>query len=120
MLTNITTTISMPSCYCYVPFSKNHILEKHINIRAALIHVLGDFLQSVGVLVSSGLIKIFGDSCKVRQKSFKRKKKSHQNDEEPNATDANSRLLVVFLGDQEDLKKSLKLMTLSNAIYIYF
>lgn len=39
--------------------------EKHINIRAALIHVLGDFLQSVGVLVSSVLIKIFGDSCKI-------------------------------------------------------
>jgi len=39
--------------------------EKHINIRAALIHVLGDFLQSVGVLISSVLIKIFGDSCKI-------------------------------------------------------
>lgn len=30
---------------------------QHINIRAALIHVLGDFLQSVGVLVSSIIIK---------------------------------------------------------------
>eukprot|EP00088_Acartia_fossae_P009871 TRINITY_DN14853_c0_g1_i2.p1 TRINITY_DN14853_c0_g1~~TRINITY_DN14853_c0_g1_i2.p1 ORF type:complete len:370 (-),score=87.80 TRINITY_DN14853_c0_g1_i2:1285-2337(-) len=39
--------------------------EKHINIRAALIHVLGDLLQSCGVLFSSVLIKIFGDSCKV-------------------------------------------------------
>lgn len=39
--------------------------EKHINIRAALIHVLGDLLQSIGVLFSSILIKIFGDSCKI-------------------------------------------------------
>merc|ERR1739848_722815 len=30
----------------------------HINVRAALIHVLGDFLQSVGVLISSILIKV--------------------------------------------------------------
>ena len=41
-------------------------LEKHINIRAALIHVLGDLLQSIGVLFSSVLIKIFGESCKVK------------------------------------------------------
>ena len=30
----------------------------HINVRAALIHVLGDFLQSIGVLISSILIKV--------------------------------------------------------------
>ena len=30
----------------------------HINVSAALIHVLGDFLQSVGVLISSILIKV--------------------------------------------------------------
>jgi len=43
----------------------SHTSEKHINIRAASIHVLGDLLQSIGVLFSSVLIKIFGDSCKV-------------------------------------------------------
>ena len=31
--------------------------EEHINIRAAFIHVLGDLLQSVGVLISSIIIK---------------------------------------------------------------
>jgi len=36
-----------------------------INIRAAMIHVLGDLLQSIGVLLSSLLIKFFGDSCKI-------------------------------------------------------
>jgi len=38
--------------------------SKHINIRAALIHVFGDLLQSVGVLISSVIIKIF-PGCKV-------------------------------------------------------
>lgn len=45
--------------------SHSHGGEKHLNVRAALIHVLGDLLQSVGVLFSSVLIKIFGDSCKI-------------------------------------------------------
>ena len=35
--------------------------HQHINVRAALIHVLGDFLQSVGVLISSILIKVNPD-----------------------------------------------------------
>jgi len=39
--------------------------SRQINIRAALIHVLGDLLQSIGVLISSLLIKFFGDSCKI-------------------------------------------------------
>jgi len=39
--------------------------SSQINIRAALIHVLGDLLQSIGVLLSSLLIKFFGDSCKI-------------------------------------------------------
>jgi zinc transporter 2 len=30
---------------------------EHINVRAALIHVLGDLLQSIGVLISSIIIK---------------------------------------------------------------
>lgn len=38
---------------------------RHINIRAALIHVLGDLLQSIGVLISSLLIKIFGEEYKI-------------------------------------------------------
>lgn len=38
--------------------------SKHINIRAALIHVFGDLLQSVGVLISSIIIKIFPE-CKI-------------------------------------------------------
>jgi len=37
--------------------------EEHINIRAALIHVLGDLIQSIGVLISSVIIKIWPD-CK--------------------------------------------------------
>ena len=38
---------------------------KHINIRAAAIHVLGDLLQSIGVLISSVLIKCFGPEFKI-------------------------------------------------------
>ena len=33
--------------------------ERHLNVRAALIHVLGDLIQSVGVLIASIIIKIF-------------------------------------------------------------
>lgn len=33
--------------------------ERHLNVRAALIHVLGDLIQSIGVLISSIVIKIF-------------------------------------------------------------
>ena len=36
-----------------------------INIRAALIHVLGDLLQSIGVLISSLCIKFWGEDAKV-------------------------------------------------------
>ena len=32
--------------------------DHHINVRAALIHVLGDLIQSIGVLISSIVIKI--------------------------------------------------------------
>ena len=39
--------------------------SRQINIRAALIHVLGDLLQSIGVLISSLLIKFFGESYKI-------------------------------------------------------
>jgi len=40
-------------------------ISRQINIRAALIHVLGDLLQSIGVLISSLLIKFFGESYKI-------------------------------------------------------
>ena len=33
--------------------------KRHLNVRAALIHVLGDLIQSVGVLISSIIIKIW-------------------------------------------------------------
>jgi len=33
--------------------------ERQLNVRAALIHVLGDLIQSVGVLIASIIIKIF-------------------------------------------------------------
>ena len=36
--------------------------ERHLNVRAALIHVLGDLIQSVGVLISSIVIKLFPDA----------------------------------------------------------
>lgn len=35
--------------------------KHHINVRAALIHVFGDFVQSVGVLISSIVIKVNPD-----------------------------------------------------------
>ena len=38
-------------------------LHDHINLRAAMIHVLGDLIQSIGVLISSVIIKIWPD-CK--------------------------------------------------------
>lgn len=34
----------------------------NINIRAAMIHVIGDFVQSVGVLISAVVIKFFPDA----------------------------------------------------------
>lgn len=38
----------------------NHSSEKqgNINVRAAVIHVLGDFIQSIGVLVAAIIIKL--------------------------------------------------------------
>ena len=37
---------------------KPSISSKNINVQAALIHVIGDFVQSVGVLLAAILIKI--------------------------------------------------------------
>ena len=39
-------------------FDFHSFSQEHLNVRAALIHVLGDLIQSVGVLISSVLIKI--------------------------------------------------------------
>ncbi|UJR07009.1 hypothetical protein I4U23_011298 [Adineta vaga] len=39
----------------------NSNVNKNINIRAAMIHVIGDFIQSVGVLIAAILIKINPD-----------------------------------------------------------
>lgn len=36
-----------------------HNKQHNINVRAAVIHVLGDFIQSVGVLVSALIIKFY-------------------------------------------------------------
>merc|ERR1712141_459750 len=40
-------------------------LHDHINLRAAMIHVLGDLIQSIGVLISSVIIKIWPDYKKA-------------------------------------------------------
>jgi Co/Zn/Cd efflux system component len=42
----------------------NHeIVSQNINVRAAIIHVIGDFVQSLGVLFAAILIKI--KVCKI-------------------------------------------------------
>lgn len=42
----------------------NHSANNNINVRAALIHVLGDFLQSIGVLLAALIIK-FSPNAKI-------------------------------------------------------
>ena len=37
----------------------SHSHQQHLNIRAALIHVIGDLIQSIGVLISSIIIKVY-------------------------------------------------------------
>jgi hypothetical protein len=39
-----------------------HSHTHHLNIRAALIHVVGDLIQSIGVLISSVIIKLYPGS----------------------------------------------------------
>jgi len=36
--------------------------HENLNISAAVIHVIGDMLQSVGVIIASALIYVFGPS----------------------------------------------------------
>ena len=37
--------------------SHGHSHKKNINVRAAFIHVIGDLIQSIGVLIAAGIIK---------------------------------------------------------------
>lgn len=39
--------------------------SENINMQAALLHVLGDFIQSIGVIIASILIKFFVSSSTV-------------------------------------------------------
>jgi len=62
----------LPHSHSHSQVSKNGGREEEegwvgnqINIRAALIHVLGDLLQSMGVLISSLCIKFWGETAKV-------------------------------------------------------
>lgn len=41
-----------------------HVHHKNINIRAAFIHVIGDIIQSVGVLIASFIIKFMVSDIK--------------------------------------------------------
>lgn len=45
--------------------------KKNINIQAAVIHVLGDFIQSIGVFVAALVIKFYVSfAVSIRQSSF--------------------------------------------------
>ena len=39
--------------------SHNHHQKENINVQAALIHIIGDIIQSIGVIVAAGLIYLF-------------------------------------------------------------
>jgi zinc transporter 2 len=39
--------------------SHAHSHEENINVRAAVIHVLGDLIQSIGVFISACVIKFY-------------------------------------------------------------
>ncbi|XP_059611214.1 proton-coupled zinc antiporter SLC30A2-like [Phlebotomus argentipes] len=45
-------------------FNRSNKSNKNINVRAAMIHIIGDFIQSIGVLIAAIIIKIF-PSAKV-------------------------------------------------------
>ena len=40
----------------------HHAEEENINIRAAVVHVIGDMLQSIGVIIASVLIYIWPET----------------------------------------------------------
>jgi zinc transporter 2 len=44
--------------------SHGHKEEENINIRAAVVHVIGDMIQSIGVIIAALIIHFFGDSNK--------------------------------------------------------
>lgn len=41
--------------------------ERNLNLRAAMIHVIGDLVQSIGVFLASVLIKFYVSLDKTRQ-----------------------------------------------------
>lgn len=58
-ITTITYTLSLRSIPCRTREQPSHQEEHNINIRAAIIHVFGDFIQSVGVFLASIVIYCF-------------------------------------------------------------
>jgi zinc transporter 2 len=51
-------SVEIASGHSHENVSKQSESSKNINVRAAIIHVIGDFVQSVGVLFAAILIKI--------------------------------------------------------------
>jgi len=50
--------VDIASGHNHEDVAKQSISSKNINVQAAIIHVIGDFVQSVGVLLAAILIKI--------------------------------------------------------------
>jgi len=51
-------TVDVISTHNHEDIAKPKKSSKNINVQAAIIHVIGDFVQSVGVLVAAILIKV--------------------------------------------------------------
>jgi zinc transporter 2 len=60
---NVTTVAD--DCATNVEQSMEISDESNINLRAAAIHVIGDFIQSVGVLIAALIIHFLGDDYKL-------------------------------------------------------
>ena len=43
----------------------HHHHEENINIRAAVVHVIGDMLQSIGVIIAAAAIKVWGEKVQI-------------------------------------------------------
>jgi len=50
--------VDVVSGHSHEQASKQSTSPKNINVKAAIIHVIGDFVQSIGVLIAAILIKI--------------------------------------------------------------
>jgi zinc transporter 2 len=50
--------VDVISGHSHEEISKQSTSTKNINVQAAMIHVIGDFVQSIGVLLAAILIKI--------------------------------------------------------------